>query len=243
MTLQDFSDNFTTLVNSHAYQAETGEQLSRADIAFDEYEKSMFLTKAQEEVALSLYTGRNVAGTSFEETEEMRRYLAPLIEEAILSPLSASEIEEASLKGIDSKSVFFELPNNPKLWFITYESVNLSAGKCPSHTDMQVIPITQDEYHRVKKNPFRGANDHRALRLDLGEGHIEVVCKYEVESYYLRYLKKLNPIITEFLGDLEIEGKQGPMECELHESLHRRILDRAVQLALQSRAVKSATSD
>lgn len=231
MQVQEFSHQFSTLLNSHAVAAGFGRTDSPATIELDEYEKSLFLTNAQEELALSLYNGRNSSLLSFEETEELRRYLSNLIEEAELSPLSSTSGKPI---GIDSKSKFFTLPED--LWFITYESVSITEGKCENHTTMEVVPVRQDEYNRIKKNPFRGANDRRALRLDLSEGNIEIVCKYPVDEYYVRYLKKLKPIILVQLdNDTQLRGETTPMTSELPESLHLKILNRAVEMALQSR--------
>ena len=118
----------------------------------------------------------------------------------------------------------------------TLESVALENGKCESHSSMEVVPVRQDEYHKIKKNPFRGANDRRALRLDLSEGNVEIVCKYPVSEYYIRYLKQLKPIIlTQLDDDTELRGEKTPMTSKLPESLHLRILNRAVEMALQSR--------
>lgn len=101
---------------------------------------------------------------------------------------------------------------------------------------MKVYPVKQDEYQVIRDNPFRGANDKRALRLDLSEGNVEIICKYLVSVYYIRYIKKVPPIILEDLpDDLTIEGKSEASNCILHEALHQKILDKAVQLALQSR--------
>jgi hypothetical protein len=101
---------------------------------------------------------------------------------------------------------------------------------------MEVVPVRQDEYHKIKKNPFRGANDRRALRLDLSEGNVEIVCKYPVSKYYIRYLKQLKPIIlTQLDDDTELRGGKTPMTSDLPESLQLRILNRAVEMALQSR--------
>ena len=238
MTNPELSDMFTSMLNSYNTQANFGEEASKRDIVLDEYEKSLFLTKAQEELVLSLYNGRNSSLQSFEETEELRRYLSDLVMESELSPLTSSS---GNPLGIDSKSKFFTLPSD--LWFITYESVLLTEGKCESHTTMQVVPVTQDEYHRIRKNPFRGANDRRALRLDLGDDNVEIVCKYEVSKYYIRYLKKLTPIILVDLPNGLTIGHTDSFEgntetpCELHEGLHQRILERAVQMALQSKGI------
>lgn len=231
MNEQEFSHQFSTLLNSYAVAAGFGRTDSPTTIELDEYEKSLFLTNSQEEIALSLYTGRNSSGLSFEETEELRRYLSNLVCEAELKPITTTDGKPL---GIESTSKFFTLPKD--LWFITYESVLLTEGKCENHTTMEVVPVRQDEYHKIKKNPFRGANDRRALRLDLSEGNVEIVCKYPVSEYYIRYLKRLKPIIlTQLDDDTELRGEKTPMTSELPESLHLRILNRAVEMALQSR--------
>jgi hypothetical protein len=237
MNLSDFSNNFDTLSNSYSRIGNFGDTMP--DIRFDEHEKSVFLTQAQEEIVISLYSGKNPYGESFEQTEELRRYLAPLLEEAELRPIESSNGKPI---GMGSNSTFFTLPNGanrlPAVWFITYESVAISNGKCESMTSMDVYPVRQDEYNKIKKNPFRGANDRRALRLDLSEGNVEIICKYPVSSYYLRYLRKPNPIVLSAMdADAAIEGVTTPTECELPESLHQRILDRAVIMALQSKGI------
>lgn len=227
MIVQEFSDTFDTLVNSYGAMVNFGHQ----DIAFDEYEKSQFLTIAQEELVSSLYSGRNPQGDSFESTEEIRRYLSNLIEEKVLKPI-------ANYKGIplgmSSSSKFFTLPEN--VWFITYEEVIINKGKCKCRDFMKVYPTKQDEYQSIKNNPFRGANDRRALRLDLSEGNVEIICKYHVTDYYIRYIKKLTPIVLVDLPDnISINGVTKVTDCILHESLHQRILDLAVRLALKSK--------
>lgn len=238
MTTLEFSDAFDTLLNSYAMKANFGDEVSRQTIALDEYEKSIFLTKAQEELVLSLYTGKNPYGESFESTEELRRYLAPLIVERVLKPISNTR---GFPIGLESKSKFFTLPED--LWFITYEEVIIK-GKCKCGSSMKVYPVKQDEYQCLRDNPFRGANDMRALRLDLSEGNVEIICKYLVSDYYIRYLKKLPPIVLEDLPDsLSVNGNSNRTECILHESLHQRILDRAVLLALQSKGINIKERD
>lgn len=231
MNLNDFSNGFDTLLSSYAEKAMAGDNASRATLHLDEYEKSLFLTGYQDELVLSLYSGRNSSGRSFEETEELRRYLSPLVEEDTLEPK-----DDTGLTGVDGNSKFFQLPEG--LWFITYESVNVSDGKCGDGSFLEVVPTTQDEYNRLRKNPFRGPNDRRALRLDIGERNVEIVSKYDITSYYLRYIKRLSPIILIDLPDgLTIEGEDEATECQLPEMLHRRILEGAVDAALRSKGI------
>jgi hypothetical protein len=231
MTVEEFSNSFDTLLNSYAFTPNFGEETSKQTIALDEYEKSVFLTKAQEEIVLGLYNGKNPYGDIFEGTEELRRYLSDLTAEKFLKPITNSS---GTPLGLESKSKFFTLPED--LWFITMESVVVDNGKCGAETIMKVYPVKQDEYQVIRDNPFRGANDRRALRLDLSEGNVEIICKYLVSVYYIRYIKKVSPIILIDLSDgLSIEGQSKAKDCILHEALHQKILDRAVQLALQSK--------
>lgn len=227
MTTEEFSNEFDTLLNSYSKIEEFGKTPSTIEL--DEYEKSVFLTSAQEEIVIGMYNGKNPFGDSFERTEEIRRYLSDLIK-------TYTTDKKVEYTGLSKSSVFFELPDD--LWFITYESVNLKDDGlgCMSGENISVIPITQDEYHRIRKNPFRGANERRALRLDLSGKVVEIISKYNVESYLVRYLSRPAPIIlTDLTDNLSINGISVKTECELNPVIHRAILERAVKLAIISR--------
>lgn len=233
MTNEEFSNNIDTRLSIFSNSTLHGDSTPRIEIVLDEYEKSVFLTMAEEDVAKSFYTGKNAYGESFEGTEEMRRYLSNLTEEALLD----TPIKNANglPYGMGAGSRFFTLP--PDVWFITYEALKLNSPKAGCEDNPIVVtPVTQDEYHKVRKNPFRGVNNRRALRLDLADGVIEIVSSYDNFSYYLRYLKKPEPIILVDLPDgLTIGNLSERRECKLHEGLHQMILDKAVALAIESR--------
>lgn len=235
MRLEEFSNQFDLLASSYRRFKDFDDKELLDSIEFDEYEKSLFLTKAQEQLVLSLYNGRNVVGESFEETEELRRYLSSLVCEATLSPITNTS---GKLIGMEGKnSYFFTLPEEPPVWFITYESVILGDdGKCDFGGQIEVVPIRQDEYHRIKSNPFRGANNRRALRLDLAEDNIEIISKRAVAGYYLRYLKRIKPIVlVDLPNELSIEGISVATDCEVHQGLHQRILELAVDTAIMTK--------
>lgn len=235
MTTQEFSDAFDTLVSSYRRFKDFDNKEILDSIEFNEYEKSYFLTKAQDELVIALYNGRNVSGESFESTEELRRYLSNLVKEARLQPITNTS---GLVIGIGSNSKFFTLPQD--LWYITYEAVDINGARCNALSPMDVYPVTQDDYNKTKRNPFRGANDRRALRLDLSDGVIEIICKYIVKDYYVRYLRKPKPIVLEDMpNNLTIGGVGKKSECELHEALHHRILERAVTEALQSKTTNN----
>lgn len=233
MNISELSAMFDTLLNSYASRAAFGDATPIREVVLDEYEKSIFLTKAQEELVVSLYNGRNSSALSFEESEELRRYLSNLVETTEIEPIRTSN---GLPLGVYADSKFFTLPED--LWFITYEAVKLDDNEedCFKGKSMDVYPVRQDEYHKIKKNPFRGANDRRALRLDLGDDVVEIVCKHQVTSYCIRYIRKVRPIILESLPNgLTINGETGPSECELHSGLHHKLLEIAVQMALFSK--------
>lgn len=228
MTTEEFSNEFDTLLNSYSNVGPIRGGYNTIEV--DEYEKSVFLTNAQEEIVMGLYNGKNPFKDSFEKTEEVRRYLSNLIR-----TYTASTKEEG-YAGLSSKSSFFKLPED--LWFITYEAVNLKDNKlgCIDGKNITVTPITQDEYHRIKKNPFRGPNERRVIRLDLSEKVIEIISKYDIDTYLVRYLARPKPIILSKLPDnLSINGVSDKTECELDPVIHRAILERAVKLAIRSK--------
>lgn len=232
MTTKEFSDEFDTLVSSYLRQAPFGNDSSATNIVFDEYEKSQFLTNAQEQLVLSYYNGKNSYAESFEQTEEIRRYLEGLIRTVKLTP------ESYSGELISSNSKVFTLPYD--LWFITYEAATLedSSNSCMNGREVAVIPTTQDEYYRTKENPFKGPNLRRALRLDIGGNMVEIVSPSNISSYLVRYIKKLSPIILTNLSEgLSIEDSVDETPCELHDSLHRPILELAVMQALRSKGI------
>lgn len=70
MTLSEFSNEFDILYNNI---------MSNMAAGLDEYDKSVFLTQAQEELIIGFYTGKNADGTTFEETEESKEFLAQLV--------------------------------------------------------------------------------------------------------------------------------------------------------------------
>ena len=230
MNTQEFSNEFDTLLNSYNLIGDFGESSNKLSVNLDEYEKSVFLTNAQEEIVIDLYNGKNPLGDSFEKTEEIRRYLSDLVKTYTTST------KETGYTGLSNKSVFFKLPDD--LWFITYESVNLKDNElgCMDGSNILVVPVTQDEYYRIKRNPFRSPNERRAIRLDLDEGIVEIISKYNIDSYLVRYLAKPKPIILIELPDgLSINGVSDKTECELNPVIHRAILERAVKLAIISK--------
>lgn len=231
MTTEEFSNEFDTFINAQYALNNIG--ITTSPNSFDEYEKSVFLTKAQEEIIRALYNG-SLNGSSVEETEELRRSLNSLIKTD-----NPDEITEK--KGLDKNSKFFQLKDD--VLFITYESVELTEDSyCSNNSVIRVIPMKQDEWHRSKDNPFKKPNKRKVVRLDSGNNTVELISEYPIKNYLIRYLSKPTPIILTDLEDgLSLDNINKRTECILNPALHRIILERAVQLAstrIPSRASK-----
>jgi hypothetical protein len=108
---------------------------------------------AQEELVLSLYKGSPVTGTSFEGTEESRRYVSNLI--STNKPILDSTYAQEDLMTEDSKA--YSLP--PNTLMITNEFATIvSTDPCLSNKRIKVVPTLQDELDNILNNPFRESN-------------------------------------------------------------------------------------
>ena len=209
MTLEELSNEFDVIINSYD---------NSQSLVFNEYEKSIYLTKAQEYIIKDLY--RNYEGT-----EELNSYLKTLIKDKTYT------IE-------DSTNIELDYPNN--FLYILKEYANINTT-CKSNSRVDVLPITQDEYNEVVGNPFRGSKS-KVLRLE--ENKIKLITDLPIISYTMTYLSNPSPIILVDLPNgltINNESKKSTT-IETSESIHREILDKAVQLAIQSKTLlKSST--
>lgn len=209
MTLEELSNEFDVIVNSYD---------NSQSLVFNEYEKSIYLTKAQEYIIKDLY--RNYEGT-----EELNSYLKTLIKD------KTYPIE-------DSTNIELDYPDN--FLYILKEYANINTT-CKSNNRVDVLPITQDEYNEVIGNPFRGSKS-KVLRLE--ENKIKLITDLPIISYTMTYLSNPSPIILVDLPNgltINNESKKSTT-IETSESIHREILDKAVQLAIQSKTLlKSST--
>lgn len=225
MNVQEFSNSFDTLLQPYIAKESFSEQ---NNLAFDEYEKSIFLTKAQEQIVLELYQ-------ELEQSEEVRKYLSNLIRTDNYVPVGE---QDETLINNNFKSYKVEISND--ILFMIYEQCTLSdENNCINNKIVSVVPTIHDDLDKVLKNPFKSPNSRKVIRLDF-DNKIELISKYSISNYKVRYLKKPNPIILVALEDnLSINnGDTKVSNGETNPILHERIVQRAVQLAVQSK-VKS----
>lgn len=206
--------------------------------SLDDYEISVYLTKAQLELVKDYYNpDGNKYKDGFESSEKRRADLRELVQNSIISTISTS-----TTKGISPDSKFPTLSDD--VFLIIQESITISStDSCLNKKQIDVKPITHDEYNKQKKNPFKRPSLEYAWRLDISKlgstKVVEIVTPYTISSYNLRYVKYPDPIITSTLTTafpsegLSIDGQTVQSDCKLDKETHREIIDRAVELALR----------
>jgi len=210
-------------------------------------EKSMFLTQAQDNVVIGLYKGD--IGESFESTEELTAYLGTLIEQTEGSLVPSTQPIH---KVISNKSSVYEFGTSSEVLFVTMETCLIETpdgdetitidNQVKTCKTVDVVPITQDEFWRTKRNPFKKQNGNKVLRLsysgststasDLTEKrYSELISDKPILKYTVRYIKRPSPIVLANISPYKINGVYSATTCMLPKAIHNIILAEAVRLA------------
>lgn len=106
MTNSEFSNLFSTMLDSYGSKAEFGDQASHHEIVLDEYEKSLFLTQAQDIIVKSYFDARlNAQGQGFDDSARRQTDFSSLIKVAELDE------ETNSTTGVfDDRGIIFKMP-------------------------------------------------------------------------------------------------------------------------------------
>ena len=261
MTNSEFSDTFTTLLNSYNTQAQFGEEDSKREIVLDEYEKSVLLTQAQDIIVKSYFDGTlNPQNQGFDDSTRRQVDFSSLIKVATIDPSDDTS-------KFDERGIMFKFPlvneenDTCDVLFILNEKVILTEHH-PNGTnkkyELVVIPISYKEYDREMSKPFAQPLKKQAWRLfqNKATGYdidSELILKqmysdkYTTASqnfsngditvvYKIRYVRRPQPIVLEKLPDnLTIDGISDESPCELNPILHMDILNKAVELAISTR--------
>ena len=98
MTIKEMSDALDSMLNSFATKAIFGEEASKQEIVLDEYEKSLYLTQAQDIVLKSYFQPvTNSEGTGFDESEKRQIDFSSLITIKTLSQVSGTPFDERGI--------------------------------------------------------------------------------------------------------------------------------------------------
>lgn len=237
MNKDEFSQEFDILYNNVASNQAPG---------LTEYEKSVFLTKAQDEIIKNYFTNKPNGNKYQEGIEDSAKRYADFSSIITVTEISNSTTDKA----IDQRGRIFIIPTS--LMITLNERFEVIASK-KTIASYQVIPITLQEYQRLMSKPSQDPLKRQVWKLmgnnASGNGSVEIIPHYkdikEANTYKLtiRYIRRPHPIILEDLTDqgLTINGKSTPYQysqgttgvaaCELAEELHPEILQRAVELA------------
>ena len=232
MSNSEFSDEFDVLYNNI---------MSNQAPGLDEYEKSVFLTKAQNEIVKNYFNPR---GNKYQEGFD-----GSLKRQVDFSSLMSQGT--SNLEAVSNKTFFYGIKGvykitYPKDIFVIVNEVvdvlHTTTGEDGS-TDtekrrLQVIPVRFDEYIKYSSKPYKQPLKNQAWRIitapdswNLIIGHNNSAPINQGYKYYIRYIKKPTPIILENISPLSIEGIDKKTQCILDSEIHPEILQRAVELA------------
>lgn len=225
MTTQEFSNEFDVLYNNIMSDQAPG---------LDEYEKSVFLTKAQLEILKNYFNPKgNRYGQGFDENAKRQIDFSTLI--TVAKPPQYTP-EEGYVK-FDDRSQLYRMPQDILL-VLNETGINTVDGV---NRLISIIPMNYEEYARLMSKPWKQPLKNQGWRLFQSTGGVdfisEIVIKYNssLADYKIRYIKRPKPIILANLADeysnVSIEGINTITECELDPILHPEILQRAVELA------------
>ena len=225
MTTQEFSNEFDVLYNNI---------MSNQAPGLDEYEKSVFLTKAQLEILKNYFNPKgNKYGQGFDENVKRQIDFSTLITVAKPSQYTP----EGGYVKFDDRSQLYKMPQDILL-MLNETGINTVDGV---KRLISIIPMNYEEYARLMSKPWKQPLKNQGWRLFQSTGGVdfisEVVIKYNssLADYRIRYVKRPKPIILANLADeysnVSIEGINTITECELDPILHPEILQRAVELA------------
>ena len=260
MTTTEFSNQFDLLFNNISSNQAPG---------LNEYEKSVFLTKAQDEIVKNYFQAESNGNTikkGFDDTAIRQMDFSDLI-------MSKTLEEEDEEPDVDPRALVYKISKDDRVYIIIIESLYLmvnQGGKLKVNGIRHVVPIKYTEYMRLMSKPFKEPLKNMAWRIitkgregdadvDKSTGDptiidktvsskIEIVIttadknRYKKNGetntikYNIRYVRRPRPIILTDLSDtfgedLTINGYNKAMTCELNESTHEAILQRAVELA------------
>lgn len=220
MTTTEFSDQFDVLYNNITSNQAPG---------LNEYEKSVFLTKAQEELVKNYFLPQaNPHQEGFDDNPKRQADFASLIQVATCTLVASPSSK------FDQRAKVYTYPNN------VFLVLNEQLWDATNNIPYTVVPISYEEYGRLMAKPYKFPPKYQAWRLiTVGSTTptVEIIGVFKVASptYSVRFVKRPQPIrLTTFTSDynlVTLGGASTEQGCELPEHLHEEILQRAVELA------------
>ena len=224
MTIPEFSNEFDVLYNN---------VMSNQAPGLDEYEKSVFLTKAQSEIIKNYFNPKgNKYQEGFDGSQKRQVDFSKL-----MKTYASSGTAPAPTSFFGNVTGAYKITWPDYVFVVVNEVVDVTKKDDDRKYRLQVIPIKYDEYLRVSSKPYKQPLKNQAWRIINGENDINLIVGHlnsvSDDGYHIRYVKHPKPIILESLvgTDLSINKETKAMGCELDSEIHPEILQRAVELA------------
>ncbi len=223
MSVEEMDNMFDVLYNNITSNQAPG---------LNAYEKSVFLTKAQDEILKNYFNPKSKGNTTQDGFDG-----------SVKRQVDFSMLTSVETKSSEFENPLFDTRPNTKsvglperLMFAINEMVEVTRSGETNPVILQVVPIKFDEYSRLMCKPYKRPLKYQAWRLTnnntANKADIVIGPSDTLTKYTIRYVRRPTPIIVSNLDGLTIEGKgTEKLDCELDPILHEEILQRAVELA------------
>ena len=227
MNNQEMSNEFDVLYNSITSNQAPG---------LDEYEKSVFLTKAQIELTISYFDPRkNKVQEGYDGSQRRQIDFSKItVPQSYKKTEGDSTLESSALFDPRPNSISVNMPDDIMMML----NERIVVKRYNEDTYLTVVPLQFSEYDRLMSKPYKRPVKNQAWRVfnysaDINKADLVVGPGDEIIEYSFRYVRRPKPIILADLTDegVSLEGYDTAQECELDPIMHPDIVQRAVELA------------
>ena len=197
------------------------------------YEKSVYLTRAQEEIVSNYFNAKgNKYGEGFDMSEKRH------IDFSSITDTKSISIKHSTIISYMNNGLVFEIPDdvlyviNEKFNYLKSDGVAVKTSV--SHLGYKAAQV-------VMTKPYQSPPSRQSWSIVRGNatgGHliVEVIPKANIDitkvfSYSVRYIKRPTPIIVETLiAGQSVNGISAITECILPSEIHDEVLARAIEI-------------
>ena len=248
MTNLEFSNEFDVLYNNITSNQAPG---------LDEYEKSVFLTKAQDELIKAYFNPKtNKVQEGFDDSQKRQIDFSMIVKVQNYGEDAEEGMQVINPPVFDQHENSRSVALNDDIMMVINEFVTVDRdGK---NKRLTVVPVSFLEYSRLTSKPYGRPLKNQAWRLlnsTNGKNTADLIVgsNDSIRNYSIRYVKRPRPIILSVLSPDEVslgggyvgaDSEGNPVKeasraiqgisCELDPMLHPELLQRAVELAKAS---------
>lgn len=230
MTTGEFSKEFDIRFN-----------FVNSNLAFsvNDYEKSVYLTRAQEEILSNYF---NPKGNKYQEGFDMSEKRD--IDFSSLINIAEATVIKAGVTPFADNGLVFEINGNVLYLLNEKFEYNIVISPTASSVKTSIFPLRWDDYQRILTKAYKSPPKRQTWRFirsnDTAGGNgngklvVELIPKSDLSGtdykYTVRYIKRPQPIVVGALGSLSVNGVSTVSECILPAEIHDEILNRAIEI-------------